>query len=257
MRFHVLTLFPEMIEQAASHSIIGRAIAAGRVRLNAVNIRDHAVNKHGQVDDSPYGGGAGMVMMAPPIFDAYERVLREIAVEKTGFASAQKPMADDSNVMETGFERMQKLSPNPISVINFSPRGLVLTQQKVRELSAEKELILICGHYEGIDERVIEEIVTEEISIGDYVLTGGEPAALVLIDAVSRLIPGVLGKEESFLNESFSCEENLLEHPHYTRPPVFRGREVPEVLLSGHHGNIAKWRQEKSAERTNARRSMI
>jgi len=223
MTFHVLTLFPEMLTQATSHSILGRASAAGIVKINAVNIRDFAVNKHGQVDDAPYGGGAGMVMMAPPIFDAYEHVMKNASAPTT-------------------------------PVIYLSPQGRVLTQAKAQELSAEKEVILICGHYEGVDERVIEEIVTEEISIGDYVLTGGEPAALVLIDAVSRLIPGVLGKEESHQNESFSCAENLLEHPHYTRPPVFRGREVPEVLLSGHHGQIEKWRREKSVERTKIKR---
>jgi tRNA (guanine37-N1)-methyltransferase len=219
MIFHILTLFPEMITQAASHSILGRAVNAGLIKINAINIRDFSVNKHGQVDDAPYGGGAGMVMMAQPVFDAYESI--------------------------------KKISPSP-RVIYFSPQGRVLNQKKAQELSAEKEIILICGHYEGLDERVIEEIVTEEISIGDYVLTGGEPAAIVLLDAVSRLIPGVLGKEESHQNESFS--NNLLEHPHYTRPPIFRGREVPDVLLSGHHGKIEEWRREKSAERTKIKR---
>jgi tRNA (guanine37-N1)-methyltransferase len=218
MTFHVLTLFPEMIEEAVSHSILGRAVKASLVKINPINIRDFAVNKHGQADDAPYGGGAGMVMMAQPVYDAYRH--------------ADSPA-----------------SP----VIYLSPQGNVLTQQKAQSLSAEKELVLICGHYEGLDERIIEEIVTEEISIGDYVLTGGEPAALVLIDAVSRLIPGVLGKEESHINESFS-NENLLEHPHYTRPPVFMGREVPEVLLSGHHGKIEEWRKEKSLERTRIKR---
>ncbi|MCL2224069.1 MAG: tRNA (guanosine(37)-N1)-methyltransferase TrmD [Defluviitaleaceae bacterium] len=249
MTFHVLTLFPEMIQQAASHSILGRAAAAGIVKVNAVNIRDFAVNKHGQVDDAPYGGGAGMVMMAPPIFDAYEYVMREISQRKqaeNGFESKQTPLSSVS-----GYAAPQ--------VLYLSPQGRVLTQAKAQELSAEKDIILICGHYEGIDERVIEEIVTEEISIGDYVLTGGEPAALVLIDAVSRLITGVLGKEESHQNESFSTTQTesgapLLEHPHYTRPPVFRGREVPEILLSGHHGKIAQWRHEKSVERTKTKR---
>ncbi|MCL2048601.1 MAG: tRNA (guanosine(37)-N1)-methyltransferase TrmD [Defluviitaleaceae bacterium] len=222
MIFHVLTLFPEMVKESTSHSILGRAEKAGLIQINAVNIRDFAVNKHGQVDDSPYGGGAGMVMMAQPIYDAYQHALK------------------------------QSKSPT-LPVIYLSPQGKVLTQQKVRELSAEKEIMLICGHYEGLDERIIEEIVTEEISIGDYVLTGGEPAALVLIDAVSRLLSGVLGKEESHQNESFS-HENLLEHPHYTRPPVFMGREVPEVLLSGHHAKIEEWRREQSAERTRRKR---
>jgi tRNA (guanine37-N1)-methyltransferase len=217
MTFHVLTLFPEMIREATSHSILGRATASGKIAINPVNIRDFAINKHGQVDDAPYGGGAGMVMMAQPIYDAY-----------------------------------QHISAPTAPVIYLSPQGKVLTQKKARELSTQKELILICGHYEGLDERIIEEIVTEEISIGDYVLTGGEPAALVLIDAVSRLLPGVLGKEASHMDESFS--ENLLEYPHYTRPPFFRNREVPEILLSGHHGNIEKWRREQSTERTRAKR---
>jgi len=222
MTFHVLTLFPEMIAEATSHSILGRAVKAGLLSVNPVNIRDFAVNKYGQADDSPYGGGAGMVMMAQPIYDAY--------------LHAKKATT----------------SPAP-PVIYLSPQGRVLTQQKAQALSAEKEIILICGHYEGLDERIIEEIVSEEISVGDYVLTGGEPAALVLIDAVSRLLPGVLGKEESHQNESFS-EGNLLEHPHYTRPPVFMGREVPEVLLSGHHGKIEEWRREKALERTRLKR---
>ncbi|MDR0272023.1 MAG: tRNA (guanosine(37)-N1)-methyltransferase TrmD [Clostridiales bacterium] len=222
MIFHVLTLFPEMIRDAASHSILGRAAKAGLIDVRAINIRDFAINKHGQVDDAPYGGGAGMVMMAPPIYDAYVHAKKNAAIE------------------------------NP-RVIFLSPQGSVLTQAKAQQLSAEKEIILVCGHYEGPDERIIEEIVTEEISVGDYVLTGGEPAALVLIDAVSRLIPGVLGKDESHQNESFS-HENLLEHPHYTRPPVFRGREVPEILLSGHHGKIEEWRREKSVERTKTKR---
>lgn len=222
MIFHVLTLFPEMIANATSYSILGRAALAGLVQINPINIRDFAVNKHGQVDDAPYGGGAGMVMMAPPVYDAYKHAMQ------------------NAN------------HPNP-PVIYLSPQGRVLTQPKAQVLSAEKEMILICGHYEGLDERIIEEIVTEEISIGDYILTGGEPAALVLIDAVSRLIPGVLGKEASHQNESFS-ECNLLEHPHYTRPPVFRGREVPEILLSGHHGKTKEWRREKSLERTKIKR---
>ena len=223
MIFHVLTLFPEMVENAVSHSILRRAAKTGLIEVRPVNIRDFAVNKHGQVDDAPYGGGAGMVMMAPPIYDAYLHVKNE---------NVKPP------------------------VIYLSPQGRVLTQEKARQLSAEKEIILICGHYEGLDERVIEEIVTEEISIGHYVLTGGEPAALVLIDAVSRLLPGVLGKEESHQNESFSDAKtpNLLEHPHYTRPPIFRGKTVPDVLLSGHHAEIEKWRQAQAIQRTKTKR---
>ncbi|MCL1883376.1 MAG: tRNA (guanosine(37)-N1)-methyltransferase TrmD [Defluviitaleaceae bacterium] len=227
MIFHILTLFPEMIKEAASHSIIGRAEKAGIVKINPINIRDFAINKHGQVDDAPYGGGAGMVMMPQPIYDAHQYLLKSAS------------------------------TPNP-RTIYMSPQGRVLTQEKAHALSAEKEIILLCGHYEGVDERIIEEIVTEEISIGDYILTGGELAALVLIDAVSRLIPGVLGKEASHQNESFSItsgSQNLLEHPHYTRPQSFRGREVPEILLSGHHANIEKWRYEQSVIRTKIKRT--
>jgi len=222
MIFNVLTLFPEMINEAVSHSIMGRGIRSGHISVNCVNIRDFAANKHGQVDDSPYGGGAGMVMMAPPIYDAYKSLVGE------------------------------GISP---PVIYLSPQGRVLTQKKAEKLAALPEVILLCGHYEGLDERIIEEIVTEEISIGDYVLTGGEPAAIVLMDAVSRLVPGVLGKADSYKDESFS--DGLLEYPHYTRPPEFRGRAVPEVLISGHHGNIEKWRKEQSLVRTKAKRPDI
>ena len=224
MIFHVLTLFPDMITEATSHSILGRAIRGGAVQVNPVNIRDFAINKHGQVDDAPYGGGAGMVLMAPPVYDAYQ------------------------------YARGQATSPCSPPVIYLSPQGKVLTQAKAQELSEHKEIILLCGHYEGLDERIIEEIVTEEISIGDYVLTGGEPAALVLMDAVARLVPGVLGKPESHQDESFSGETPLLEYPQYTRPPEFMGRKVPEVLLSGHHSNIEKWRREQSLVRTAAKR---
>jgi len=225
MIFHILTLFPEMIMECAGHSILGRAVKAGKITINPVNIRDFAINKHGQVDDAPYGGGAGMVMMASPIIDAYKFIL-----EKSG--------------------------KDNLPVIYLSPQGQVLSQNLATELASEEnELVLLCGHYEGVDERVLEEIVTMEISIGDYVLTGGELPALVLIDAVSRLIPGVLGKEESFQNESFSGEnKNLLEYPHYTRPPVFLGREVPDVLLSGNHAKIDQWRREQALARTKIKR---
>ena len=225
MIYHVLTLFPEMIQQAVSHSILGRAIRGGHISVNCINIRDFAVNKHGQVDDSPYGGGAGMVLMAPPVYDAYQHVL--------------------AGVQNKPGERKPPL-------IYLSPQGRVLTQKIAEEIAASQEIILLCGHYEGLDERIIEEIVTDEISIGDYVLTGGEPAALVLMDAVSRLVPGVLGKADSFKDESFS--DGLLEYPHYTRPPVFRERAVPEVLLSGHHGQIEAWRKAQALERTRAKR---
>ena len=216
MKIDILSLFPEMFEPL-KQSIIGRAEEKELIDINFINIRDFSKNKHKKVDDTPYGGGAGMVMQADVVYDAYKSI-------------------NDSNA----------------KVIYMSPQGNVLNQKKVEQLSKEEHLIILCGHYEGIDERVIEEIVTDEISLGDFVLTGGELAAITIIDAVSRLVPGVLGKEESFEDESFS--EGLLEYPQYTRPPVFMGREVPEVLLSGHHGNVAKWRREQALIRTAKKR---
>jgi len=216
INFHVLTLFSEMIKQACSHSLIKRAMDGGLVGVNAINIRDYAVNKHGQVDDSPYGGGAGMVMMAPPIYDAY--------------LSVERPHA---------------------RFVYLSPQGRVFKQSVAEELAKEQDIILLCGHYEGVDQRVLDLLQADEISIGDYILTGGELPALVLIDAVARLIPGVIGKNESVDNESFSDHlDGGLEYSQYTRPPVFKDQSVPDVLLSGHHGEIEKWRKAKSAERT-------
>ena len=197
-------------------SIIGKAREKGLIEINLINIRDFSKDKHKKVDDTPYGGGAGMVMMPDVVYDAYSSI-------------------QDKNA----------------KVIYMSPQGKVLNQEKVQELSKEESLILLCGHYEGIDQRVLDEIVDEEISIGDYVLTGGELPAMVLIDAVSRYVKGVLN-EESTQEESFS--NNRLEYPQYTRPEVFRGKRVPEVLLSGHHGNIKKWRDEQSLEITKIKR---
>ncbi|WP_281713085.1 tRNA (guanosine(37)-N1)-methyltransferase TrmD [Anaerotignum lactatifermentans] len=214
-QFFVLTLFPEMIQQTLSHSIMGRAQKEGHISVEAINIRDYTLNKQKHVDDYPYGGGAGMVMQAQPIYDAYQSI-----AEKAKGAR----------------------------VVYMTPQGRPFTQRIAEELSQEENLVFLCGHYEGIDERIIEEIVTDEISLGDFVLTGGELAAITIIDAVSRLVPGVLGKEDSFADESFS--DGLLEYPQYTRPPVFHGKEVPEILLSGHHANIAKWRREQSIIRT-------
>ena len=215
MKFDVLTLFPEMFK-SLDESIIGRAKEKGLIEINLINIRDFSKNKHKKVDDTPYGGGAGMVLMPDVVYDAYSSVKDENA-----------------------------------KVIYLSPQGKVLNQNKVKELSKENHLILLCGHYEGIDQRVLDEIVDEEISIGDYVLTGGELPAMVLIDSVSRYVEGVLS-EDSTKEESFS--NNLLEYPQYTRPEEFRGRKVPEVLISGHHENIKKWREQKSLEVTKQKR---
>ena len=215
MRFDILTLFPNMFD-ILNESILGRAQEKNLIDINVVNIRDFSKDKHNKVDDTPYGGGAGMVMRADVVYDCYNSV-------KT----------DDSKV------------------IYLSPQGKTLDQDKVKELSKEKHLILLCGHYEGIDQRVIDEIVDEEISIGDYVLTGGELPAMVLIDSVSRYVEGVLNKE-SIQEESFT--DNLLEYPQYTRPEVFLGKKVPEVLLTGHHQNIEKWRKEQSIKITQSKR---
>lgn len=217
MKFVVLTLFPDMIKQAVAHSVLGRAIEKGLITVEAVDIRDYAHNKHNTVDDYPFGGGAGMVMQAPPVWEACEDVKRR-------FVSPAAP------------------------VIFMSPAGKTLTQQRVRKLAENEEIILLCGHYEGIDQRVLDEIVTDEISIGDYVLTGGELPALVVMDAVARMVDGVLGNEASAQEESFSGM--WLEYPQYTRPREFHGKEVPEVLLSGHHANIEKWRIERAIETT-------
>lgn len=216
MQFDVLTLFPEMFS-ILDESIIGRAKKNKQIDINLVNIRDFSKNKHNKVDDTPYGGGAGMVMMPDVVYRAY-------------------------NSLE---------NKENAKVIYMSPQGKKLNQEKVKELSKENHLIILCGHYEGIDQRVLDKIVDEEISIGDYVLTGGELPAMVLIDSVSRYVEGVLNKE-SIKEESFS--ENLLEYPQYTRPEVFEGEKVPEVLLSGNHKEIDKWRKEKSLEITKKKR---
>lgn len=201
-------------------SIIGRAIEAGLLEINAVNIRDYSANKHMKVDDYPYGGGAGLVMQPEPVYRAYKDL-----------------------------EKDMKKKPR---VVYLTPQGTTFHQEMAKELAKEEELVFLCGHYEGIDERVLEEIVTDYVSIGDYVLTGGELPAMVMIDSISRLVPGVLHNDDSAGDESF--ENGLLEYPQYTRPPVFLDKEVPEVLLSGHHENIRKWRHEQSVKRTKERR---
>ena len=220
MNFHVLTLFPEMIEQGMHTSIIGRAIAGGYLSIDAINIRDYAFNKHQKVDDYPYGGGAGMLMQAEPVYLAYESV-------------------------------QKKLGYRP-RVVYLTPQGEVFHQTMAKELAKEKDLVFLCGHYEGIDERVLDEIVTDYVSIGDYVLTGGELPAMVMMDSISRMVPGVLSNQESGETESFA--ENLLEYPQYSRPEEWHGQKVPPVLLSGHHANIEAWRREQSILRTAKRR---
>ena len=220
MHFHVLTLFPEMIEQGMNTSIMGRAIERGYISLKATDIRDYAANKHNKVDDTPYGGGAGMVMQAAPVYGAYEAVKEQIGYRPR--------------------------------VIYLTPQGSTFSQPMAEEFAREQDLVFLCGHYEGIDERVLEEIVTDYVSIGDYVLTGGELPAMVMMDAISRLVPGVLHNEASAEFESF--QENLLEHPHYSRQEDWHEKRVPEVLLSGHHANIEKWRREQSVIRTAERR---
>lgn len=216
MNFHVLTLFPEMIMNGLETSILGRAAAKGIVSFEAVNIRDYTLERHGKVDDYPYGGGAGMVMQAEPIYRAYEAL-----VEKIG----KKPR-----------------------VIYMTPQGQTFNQSIAEDLAKEEDLVFLCGHYEGVDERVLEMIATDYLSAGDYVLTGGELPAMMMIDCISRLVPGVLNNNVSAEFETF--RDNLLEYPQYTRPEVFMGKKVPDILLSGHHANVEKWRREQSIIRT-------
>lgn len=220
MNFHVLTLFPEMVENGLNTSILGRATNKGLLSFDVINIRDYTLERHGKVDDYPYGGGAGMVMQAEPIYRAYEAL-----VEKIG----HKPR-----------------------VVYMTPQGQVFNQKIAEDLAKEDDLVFLCGHYEGIDERVLEMIATDYLSAGDYVLTGGELPAMMMIDCISRLVPGVLNNNVSAEFESF--HDNLLEYPQYTRPEVFMGKKVPDILLSGHHANVEKWRREQSIIRTLERR---
>ncbi|MDE7368056.1 MAG: tRNA (guanosine(37)-N1)-methyltransferase TrmD [Lachnospiraceae bacterium] len=220
MKFYIMTLFPDMIMQGLSTSITGRAMQKNLIQIEAVNIRDFTTEKHGQVDDYPYGGGAGMVMQAEPIYRTWEAITSRIE---------KKPR-----------------------VVYMTPQGSVFHQGMAEEFAKEEDLIILCGHYEGVDERVLEMIVTDQVSIGDYVLTGGELPAMVMVDCISRLVPGVLNNNVSAEFESF--HENLLEYPQYTRPEEFMGRRVPDILLSGHHANIEQWRKEQSIKRTRERR---
>lgn len=220
MRIDILTLFPAMCDTVMSESIIGRARQAGKVEINAIDIRDYTLDKHRRVDDKPYGGGMGMVMAPQPIYDCFQALCDEIGARP--------------------------------HLIYLTPQGKTLTQERVKELAKLDNIALLCGHYEGIDERVIEALEPEEISVGDYVLTGGELPALIVADSVARMLPGVLSDDECFEEESHY--NSLLEYPQYTHPSSWQGREVPEVLLSGHHANVEKWRREKSLERTYSRR---
>ena len=216
MHFHVLTLFPDMLNTIMETSILGRAVKSGHIEFDAVNIRDFAFNKHNKVDDYPYGGGAGMLMQAEPVYLAYESVAKNCG---------SRPR-----------------------VIYTTPQGTVFNQKLASELAQESDIIILCGHYEGIDERVLQEIVTDEVSVGDYVLTGGELPAMIMVDAISRLIPGVLNNDVSAEFESF--EDNLLEYPQYSRPEEWHGKHVPEVLLSGDHAKVDAWRRDQSVRRT-------
>ncbi len=231
MHFHILTLFPDMVLRGLRESIIGRAESAGHIGIEALNIRDYTLDKHKKVDDYPYGGGAGMLMQAQPVYDAYLEVERRILErrEKEGSADNRTPR-----------------------VIYVTPQGAVFRQEMAKEFAGEEDLILLCGHYEGIDERVLETIVTDYVSIGDYVLTGGELPAMVMVDAIARMVPGVLTNRLSGETESFS--DNLLEYPQYTRPENWNGRTVPAILLSGDHAKVDDWRLQMAKQRTQERR---
>ncbi|RKJ44548.1 tRNA (guanosine(37)-N1)-methyltransferase TrmD [bacterium 1XD8-76] len=231
MHFHILTLFPDMVLRGLRESIIGRAESAGHICIEALNIRDYTLDKHKKVDDYPYGGGAGMLMQAQPVYDAYLEVERRILErrEKEGSADKRTPR-----------------------VVYVTPQGAVFRQEMAKEFAGEEDLILLCGHYEGIDERVLETIVTDYVSIGDYVLTGGELPAMVMVDAIARMVPGVLTNQLSGETESFS--DNLLEYPQYTRPENWNDRTVPAILLSGDHAKVDDWRLQMAKQRTQERR---
>ncbi len=226
MRFDIMTLFPDLVRTVLGESIIGRAQKSGSVEINTYNIRDYSEDKHRRVDDTPYGGGKGMLMMAPPIYNCYSAILEE--QRAAGFVAEKR------------------------RVIYMSPAGKVLNQKKVEELAEYDNIIILCGHYEGVDRRIIDEIVDEEISIGDFVLTGGEIPATILVDCVSRLLPGVLSDPECYEKESISS--GMLEYPQYTRPYEFHGVRVPDVLISGHHANIDRWRDETARRLTEENR---
>ena len=240
MFFHVLTLFPEMIMEGLGKSILGRAMQKGCISAEAVNIRDYTTNKHQKVDDYTYGPGAGMLMQAQPVYDCVQAVLGQIAERR------EQTLHSENSGAELPEEAKK------VRVVYVTPQGSVFDQKMAQEFAKEEDLVLLCGHYEGIDERVLEEVVTDYVSIGDYVLTGGELPAMVMVDAISRLVPGVLNNDESAVTDSFG--NGLLEHPQYSRPQVWRDKEVPPVLLSGNHKLIEKWQLEESLKRTKERR---
>lgn len=252
MNFHILTLFPEMVMDGLNTSIIGRAVSAGRLSIEAVNIRDYAFNKHQSVDDYPYGGGAGMLMQAEPVYLAYKAVAEKICAGGEAVLDGQDAYGEREQFAGREPDDRPASGKKRPRVVYLSPQGEVFNQKMAEEMAREEDLILLCGHYEGIDERVLEEIVTDYVSIGDYVLTGGELPAMVMVDAISRLVPGVLHNDVSAEFESF--QDNLLEYPQYSRPEEWHGKKVPPVLMSGHHANIEKWRREQSIIRTYERR---
>lgn len=239
MNFHIMTLFPEMVMQGLRTSILGRAVEKQYISIQAVNIRDYTTDKHGKVDDYTYGGGAGMLMQAQPVYDAYLAVVDAIRKRKVD----EIALAGHAITSEQG--GMQERPPR---VIYLTPQGKTFQQKMAGEFAGEEDLIFLCGHYEGIDERVLEEIVTDYVSIGDYVLTGGELPAMVMIDAIARLVPGVLHNDESAVSETFY--NDLLEYPQYSRPEVWHEKRVPEILLSGDHARVDEWRLAQSIERT-------
>lgn len=243
MNFHILTLFPDMVRDGLHTSILGRAVENGHIRMNVVNIRDYTLDKHKKVDDYPYGGGAGMLMQAQPIYDAWRAICEKINIAESMHAIENEAQEQSDAPSLNGKQ------PRTVYV---TPQGSMFDQSMAIDLAKEEDLVILCGHYEGVDERVLEEIVTDYVSIGDYVLTGGELPAMVMVDAISRMVPGVLSNEDSGVTESFY--DNLLEYPQYSRPETWHDKKVPEVLLSGHHKNIEKWRLEQSIKRTQERR---
>ena len=250
MNFYVMTLFPEMVMGGLNNSIIKRALEKDLIRIEAVNIRDYTLDKHNKVDDYPFGGGAGMLMQAQPVYDCYKAILKNIENEtdKESETNNETSVVSASDVTDSPEDG----AANAPRVLYMSPQGKTFTQEMAQELAQEENLILLCGHYEGIDQRVLDRMNVEEVSIGDYVLTGGELPAMVMVDTIARLVPGVLNNDDSAVDESFA--DGLLEYPQYTRPEEWEGMKVPEVLLSGHHKNIATWRREQAIENTRLKR---